>query len=102
MNSIIKHHCLKHSGAKESGLNCLDHVVKQVMETGFTHHIPRLMVLANIATLLEIHPRDITDWFWVSFIDAYDWVVEPNVLGMGTYATGPLFTTKPIAGSTHQ
>ncbi|MGC6510170.1 MAG: cryptochrome/photolyase family protein [Myxococcota bacterium] len=87
---------------KESGLNCLDHVVNQVMETGFTHHIPRLMVLANIATLLEIQPREITDWFWVSFIDAYDWVVEPNVLGMGTYATGPLFTTKPyIAGSNY-
>ena len=66
------------------GLNCLDSVVKDVMDDGFTHHIPRLMVLANIATLLEIRPREITDWFWVSFIDAFDWVVEPNVLAMGT------------------
>lgn len=82
------------------GLNCLDSVVKDVMDDGFTHHIPRLMVLANIATLLEIKPREITDWFWVSFIDAFDWVVEPNVLAMGTFATGEVLSTKPyIAGS---
>jgi deoxyribodipyrimidine photolyase-related protein len=53
------------------------------------------MVLANLATLLEISPRDLTDWFWVAYGDAYDWVVEPNVLGMGTYAVGDLMTTKP-------
>ena len=85
---------------KKCGLNCLDSVVKDVMDDGFTHHIPRLMVLANIATLLEIKPREITDWFWVSFIDAFDWVVEPNVLAMGTFATGEVLSTKPyIAGA---
>ena len=40
-------------------------------------------------------PREITDWFWVAFADAYDWVVEPNVLGMGTFAAGRVMTTKP-------
>ena len=40
---------------------CLDHFAKQVMDEGYTHHIPRLMILANIATLLEIQPREITD-----------------------------------------
>ena len=85
---------------KKCGLNCLDSVVKDVMDDGFTHHIPRLMVLANIATLLEIKPREITDWFWVSFIDAFDWVVEPNVLAMGTFATGEVLSTKPyISGA---
>ena len=83
-----------------SGMFCLDHVVQQVMREGYTHHIPRLMVLANIATLLEITPREITDWFWVSFVDAYDWVVEPNVLAMGTFATDEILSTKPyVAGS---
>ena len=42
------------------------------------------MVLSNIAHLIDVHPRELTDWFHVAFIDAYDWVVEPNVLGMGT------------------
>jgi deoxyribodipyrimidine photolyase-related protein len=58
------------------------------------------MVLANIAALLDVDPRELTDWFWVAYADAYDWVVEPNVLGMGTYAAGPLMTTKPyVAGA---
>ena len=85
---------------EKSGLNCLDSVVKNVWDEGYAHHIPRLMVLANIATLLEVEPRSITDWFWVAFYDAFDWVVEPNVLGMGTFAAGEVMSTKPyIAGS---
>jgi len=80
---------------ERSGLACLDHTVAEVLEHGYTHHIPRLMVLANIGTLLGISPRELTDWFWVTFTDAYDWVVEPNVLAMGTFATGDVMTTKP-------
>lgn len=78
-----------------SGLACLDHVVTDVWRDGWSHHITRLMVLANLATLLDTSPRLLTDWFWVAYTDAYDWVVEPNVLGMGTFAVGELFTTKP-------
>jgi deoxyribodipyrimidine photolyase-related protein len=60
------------------------------------------MVLANIATLLDVNPRELTDWFWIAYADAYDWVVEPNVLGMGTYAVGPLMTTKPyVSGANY-
>ena len=80
---------------EESGLNCLDQVVSQVWREGYGHHITRLMVLANLATLLDLSPRELTDWFWVAYSDAYDWVVEPNVMGMGTYAVGDLMTTKP-------
>ncbi len=80
---------------RESGLNCLDHVVASVWDESYSHHITRLMILCNIATLLDVSPRELTDWFWVAYTDAYDWVVEPNVLGMGTYAVGDLMTTKP-------
>ena len=83
-----------------SGLRCLDHVVADVWRTGHSHHITRLMVLGNIASLLDVSPRQLTDWFWIAYIDAYDWVVEPNVLAMATFATGDVMTTKPyIAGS---
>lgn len=83
-----------------SGLHCLDHVVDAVWDEGYSHHITRLMVLSNIALLLDVNPREITDWFWVAYADAYDWVVEPNVLGMGVFAAGDLMTTKPyVAGS---
>jgi deoxyribodipyrimidine photolyase-related protein len=87
---------------KPSGLNCLDQVVRSVWDEGYSHHITRLMVLSNIAMLLDLSPRDLTDWFWVAYIDAYDWVVEPNVHAMGTFGIGDLATTKPyVAGSAY-
>jgi deoxyribodipyrimidine photolyase-related protein len=85
-----------------SGFHCLDSVVSDVWAEGYSHHITRLMVLANIANLLDVNPRELTDWFWIAYADAYDWVVEPNVLGMGTYAVGPLLTTKPyVSGANY-
>lgn len=85
-----------------SGLHCLDTAVADVVETGWTHHIPRLMVLANLGTLIGISPRDLTDWFWAAFTDAYDWVVEPNVLAMGTFGVGEVMTTKPyVSGAAY-
>jgi len=85
-----------------SGLRCLDTVVEAVWDEGYSHHITRLMVLSNIAMLLDVAPRELTDWFWVAYVDAYDWVVEPNVHAMGTFGVGDLFTTKPyVAGSAY-
>ncbi|QDU83680.1 Deoxyribodipyrimidine photo-lyase-related protein [Planctomycetes bacterium Pla163] len=85
-----------------SGLACLDHEVEGVWATGYGHHITRLMVLANVATLVGASPRALTDWFWAAYTDAYDWVVEPNVLGMGTFAVGDLMTTKPyVSGAAY-
>jgi deoxyribodipyrimidine photolyase-related protein len=60
------------------------------------------MILSNLATLLDVRPRELTDWFWVAYTDAYDWVVEPNVLGMGTFALGDLMMTKPyVSGAAY-
>jgi deoxyribodipyrimidine photolyase-related protein len=87
---------------EKSGLFCLDHVVSCVWAEGYSHHITRLMILANVATLLDVSPRELTDWFWVAYTDAYDWVVEPNVLGMGTYGLGDLMITKPyVSGAAY-
>ncbi|MCL7980292.1 MAG: deoxyribodipyrimidine photolyase, partial [marine benthic group bacterium] len=86
----------------ESGLACLDTVVGSVIRTGYSHHITRLMVLSNLATLLDVSPRELTDWFWAMYTDAFDWVVEPNVLGMGTFGAGELMTTKPyVSGAAY-
>ncbi len=87
---------------RRSGLRCLDTVVDGVWNDGWSHHITRLMILSNFAALADISPRELTDWFWVAYVDAYDWVVEPNVLGLGTFATGKLFTTKPyVSGANY-
>ncbi len=89
-------------GGAPSGLRCLDNVVDDVWAEAYSHHITRLMVLSNIATLLDVSPRALTDWFWVAYADAFDWVVEPNVLGMGTFGAGDVMTTKPyVAGSAY-
>jgi deoxyribodipyrimidine photolyase-related protein len=85
-----------------SGLRCLDQVVEGVWAESWSHHITRLMVLGNLATLLEVDPRELADWFWVAYMDAWDWVVEPNVLGMATYSAGDVMTTKPyVCGSAY-
>jgi deoxyribodipyrimidine photolyase-related protein len=86
----------------KSGLHCLDTVVSQVIEEGWSHHITRLMVLSNLATLCGFSPRQLTDWFWFAYVDAYDWVVETNVLGMAAYADGGLTATKPyVSGAAY-
>ncbi len=85
-----------------TGLDCLDRVVDDVWSEAWSHHISRLMVLANLASLLDVAPRELTDWFWIAYCDAYDWVVEPNVLAMGSYGVGPLMTTKPyVSGAAY-
>lgn len=85
-----------------SGFACLDTIISDVWTEGYSHHITRLMVISNLATLLDVSPRELTDWFWAAYTDAYEWVVEPNVLGMGTFAIGDLMTTKPyVSGSAY-
>ena len=86
----------------ESGMRCMDTVVREVIDEGWSHHITRLMVLSNLATLCGFSPRELTDWFWFGYIDAYDWVVETNVTGMATFADGGLTATKPyVSGAAY-
>ncbi|GIS25910.1 MAG: hypothetical protein CM15mP127_02830 [Gammaproteobacteria bacterium] len=64
-------------------------------ETAYTHHINRLMIISNLMNLSRINPGSINNWFMEMYIDAYDWVMVPNVYGMGTFADGGIFSTKP-------
>ncbi|MDX3071656.1 cryptochrome/photolyase family protein [Streptomyces sp. MI02-7b] len=74
---------------------CLATVLAQVRDTGWTHHIPRLMVLGSHALQRGWDPEALTDWFHRCFVDGYDWVMTPNVTGMSQFADGGLMTTKP-------
>ncbi len=85
-----------------TGVLPLDHVIRQVLQTGYANHIERLMVLGNFMLLAGFHPDDVYRWFMELFIDAYDWVMVPNVYGMSQYADGGLMATKPyISGSNY-
>lgn len=84
---------------KNSGLKCLDSTVELVIKRGYSHHITRLMVLSNFANLMLVDPHELNEWFWIAYIDAFEWVVTPNVVGMGTYADGGICATKPYISS---
>lgn len=85
-----------------TGILPVDDVIRKVLHTGYAHHIERLMVLGNFMLLCELDPDEVYRWFMEMFIDAYDWVMVPNVYGMSQFADGGLMSTKPyISGSNY-
>jgi deoxyribodipyrimidine photolyase-related protein len=88
--------------AGTTGIAPVDDTIKKILETGYCHHIERLMVLGNFMLLCEFDPDEVYRWFMELFIDAYDWVMVPNVYGMSQFADGGLMATKPyISGSNY-
>lgn len=83
----------------ETPLNCLHQVIDQTQRTGYAHHIQRLMILSNFALIAGLNPQAVEDWFHAAFIDAYDWVMQTNVIGMGLFADGGKLASKPYASS---
>ncbi|MDZ7660684.1 cryptochrome/photolyase family protein [Fodinibius sp.] len=80
-------------------MHCLQQSLKPVIEQGYSHHIQRLMVLSNFSNLTKTDPRELNKWFWLAYVDAYEWVVLPNVLGMSTFADGGILASKPYVSS---
>ncbi len=84
-----------------TGLDPVDTVIHRLIQYAYAHHIERLMILGNIMLLCEIDPDEVYCWFMELFIDAYDWVMVPNVYGMSQHADGGLMTTKPYISSSN-
>ena len=85
-----------------TGLPPLDYAIKNALDNGWSHHIERLMILANIMNLCEVKPIYVYRWFMEMFVDSSDWVMVPNVYGMGLFSDGGIFATKPyICGSSY-
>ena len=85
-----------------TGILPIDDTIKKVVQTGYCHHIERLMILGNFMLLCEFDPNEVYKWFMEMYIDAYDWVMVPNVYGMSQFADGGLMATKPyISGSNY-
>ena len=85
-----------------TGIAPVDDAIRKASEFGYCHHIERLMILSNIMLLSEIHPEEVHRWFMEMFVDSADWVMGPNVYGMGQFSDGGIFATKPyISGSNY-
>ena len=85
-----------------TGIVPLDDAIKTSLRLGWTHHIQRLMVVGNLMTLCEIRPVDAWRWFMEMYVDSSEWVMGPNVYGMGLFSDGGMFATKPyICGSNY-
>lgn len=79
----------------------LRNVQQKVEKYAYAHHIERLMILGNFMLLTEIHPDEVYNYFMTYYIDAYDWVMVPNVYGMSQFADGGLMSTKPYVSSSN-
>jgi len=84
-----------------TGLPPLDAAIERVNSLGYNHHIERLMVISNLMLLCEIHPGEVHRWFMERYLDSYEWVMGPNVYGMGLMSDGGLFATKPYIGGSN-
>ena len=85
----------------ETGIPPLDTVISKCWDLGYAHHIERLMVLANMMVLCEIEPKEAHRWFMEMFVDSSEWVMGPNVYGMGLFSDGGTFATKPYICSSN-
>ena len=84
-----------------TGIFPVDSCIKKLRKTSYNHHIERLMILGNFMLLCEFDPNEIYKWFMEHYIDAYDWVMVPNVYGMSQFADGGLMSTKPYFSSSN-
>jgi deoxyribodipyrimidine photolyase-related protein len=103
VNFFNHHHKIPKSFWKgTTGILPVDTIIHNILRTGYCNHIERLMVLGNFLLLTESSPHDVYRWFMGYFIDAYDWVMVPNIYGMSQYADGGKIVTKPyISGSNY-
>ncbi|CAM1354835.1 cryptochrome/photolyase family protein [Tenacibaculum halocynthiae] len=80
-------------------MNCVKNCLKNSLNNSYAHHIQRLMVLGNLALLLEVDPEEVDKWYLGVYIDAIEWVQLPNTRGMSQYADGGIIATKPYISS---
>jgi deoxyribodipyrimidine photolyase-related protein len=85
------------SDPNKTSMNCMKETVTDINERAWVHHIPRLMLLSNLALVTGTNPQEFLDWMREVFIDASEWVMVPNVIGMGVHADGGKMMTKPYA-----
>jgi deoxyribodipyrimidine photolyase-related protein len=83
----------------DTQMRCLSECAGQVAEHAYTHHIPRLMVLGLFGLLYGVDPQQMNAWHEAMYVDAWEWVSAPNMIGMALYADGGIVGSKPYTAS---
>ncbi|GGL52934.1 cryptochrome/photolyase family protein [Wenxinia marina] len=83
----------------ETRMACVGAAIAQTRDEGYAHHIQRLMITGNFALLIGAEPSQVQDWYMASYVDAYEWVMTANVIGMSQFADGGLVASKPYVSS---
>jgi deoxyribodipyrimidine photolyase-related protein len=83
----------------ETKMKCMRTCIQQSLNTGFAHHIQRLMVTGNFALLYGAHPDEVDQWYLGIYVDAIEWVQITNTRGMSQYADGGFTASKPYVSS---
>jgi len=108
-SKFITHNFFKHKRkindgwyTGDTGIYPIDVAIKKALKYAYLHHIERLMLIANFMLLTRLNPKDCYEWFIsIVSIDAYEWVMEPNVYGMGLHSVGTLMMNRPYFSSSN-
>lgn len=73
--------------------------IRDAWNTGYLHHIRRLMVVSNYMNLSYIHPEQMYKWMYEFSLDSWEWVMVFNVYSMGAWSDGGLAMRKPYVSS---
>jgi deoxyribodipyrimidine photolyase-related protein len=83
-----------------TGFDFINGLIKKAWDWGYLHHIERLMYIGNLLLLTQTKPSEVYKWFMICFLDSYEWVMVPNVMGMSQYSlTSIQMMTRPYFSS---
>jgi len=79
----------------------IDNTIQKIVKYSYANHIERLMILGNWFFINMKDPKEVHRIFMEWTVDAYDWVMVPNVMGMSQYADGGMMMTRMYFSSSN-
>ena len=83
------------------GIEPVDDAIKEAFDSGYLHHIKRLMVIGNYMNLSGISPKEGFRWFMEFSCDSYEWVMHQNVYEMVFCISGGGTMRRPYISSSN-
>jgi len=106
-DTMLKSNLLNHKNKLDNkwwssvDITPIDFLIDKINKYAYVHHIERLMFLSNWLLLNQIHPKEVYRIFMEWTIDAYEWVMIPNIFGMGQSASDIMMTRVYFSSSNY-